>query len=298
MVMENKKNGYSKISPTAKITAYWKSLSDIPYSKEIAKEVNAEQSAKEMIGDRMEWSMNYSPTMFEVRYKSINYGLKKNGIENVLELASGLSSRGLEIASKGGIYVGTDLPEMYNESSKIIIDIANRERVPLNNIHLQPANVLNRDELVNAAEYLKGKRFAICNEGLLMYLTMEEKEIMARHIRDLLINTGGIWITTDIDFKSWRKAIINLFKENVNEAIKSALEKLSNQTGTDLFKNDFTNKDKAIKFYKNIGFEIEEYPMYTGDYMLSTSHFIPDNMKESFLNKLKSFNAFALTPKN
>ena len=168
-MVENKGNDYSKISPTAKITAYWKSLSDIPYSKEIADEVKAEQTAREMLGERIEWSKYFSPSMFEVRYKSMNYGLKRKRIENVMELASGLSPRGLEIVSKGGMYVGTDLREMNNESSKIIIDIATRDEIPLDNLHLQPENVLDKDELKNAAAYLVGERFAICNEGLLPY---------------------------------------------------------------------------------------------------------------------------------
>lgn len=50
-----------------------------------------------MIGDRVVMMGSISPSMFEARYKSIN--------------------RGLEIASKGGVYVGTDLPEMYAESA-------------------------------------------------------------------------------------------------------------------------------------------------------------------------------------
>jgi hypothetical protein len=297
MAIENNENDYSKISPTAKITAYWKSLSDIPYSKEIAIAVKAEQTARQMTGDRIEWSKGFSPSGFEARYKAINYGLRKNGIENVMELASGLSPRGLEIISKGGIYVGTDLPEMYNESSKIIIDIAIREGISLNNLHLQSANVLDIDELENAAKYFKGKKFAICNEGLLMYLNKDEKSQMAENVRKILMNNDGCWITTDIDFKSWGEAIIKLLGEHMNEVIKSAKENISNQTDTDILKNDFANKPEALKFYKNFGFEIEEYPMYAGDYILSTVHFIPDNLKERFISTLKSFSAFILTPK-
>lgn len=298
MAIETKENDHSKISPTAKITAYWKSLSDIPYSEVIAKVVKAEKTAKEMIGDRIELSKSFFPPILEVRYKSINYGLKKNGIENVLELASGLSPRGLEIASKGGIYVGTDLPEMYIESSKVIIDIANRVGVPLNNLHLQPANVLNKDELGNAVRYFNGKKFAICNEGLLPYLTKDEKSKMAENVREIILNNDGCWITTDIDFKSWREEIIKLLGENVSNAIKSAMKNISVQTGTDILKNDFANKYEALKFYENFGFEIEEYPVYAGDYTLSTAHFIPDILKERFISTLKSAGTFILTLKH
>ncbi len=118
-----------------------------------------------MIGDRVVMMGSISPSMFEARYKSINRGLAKCGIANVMELACGLSPRGLEIASKGGVYVGTDLPEMYAESSQIIEAIARRTGVTLDNLHLQPANVLDRSGMDNAASHFTGKRFAVCNDS-------------------------------------------------------------------------------------------------------------------------------------
>ena len=120
---------------------------------------------------------------------------------------------------------------------------------------------------------------------------------MAENIREILLNNDGCWITTDIDFKSWREALINYLDKNMSETLKVAMKNISNQTGTDILKNDFTDKPEALKFYNDLGFEIEEYPMYTGDYILSTISFIPDNLRERFVNLLKTANAFILTPK-
>lgn len=98
MTAMSTRNDHNRISPTAKITAYWRSLSGIPYSKEIAEAVGAKETARETIGDTIVMMGNISPAMFEARYKSINRGLAKCGITNVMELACGLSPRGLEIA--------------------------------------------------------------------------------------------------------------------------------------------------------------------------------------------------------
>lgn len=297
-MISNKASGHSKISPTAKITAYWKSLSNIPFSKEIAAAVKAEQTAVQMLGDRIIRSGGFSPSLFEARYKSINYGLEKSGMDNVMELACGLSPRGFEIISKGGIYVGTDLPEMHNESSKVIINIAKREGISTNNLYLQPANVLNRDELENAAAHFNGKKYAVCNEGLLPYLNKDEKAGMAMNVRGLLLKNDGVWVTTDISFKALREAIRMIFGTEAKKAIKTAMTNISEQTGINLPQNDFIDKAEALKFYEDLGFEIKEFPMYAGNYKLSTAFLIPDNLKEGFINILSSANVFVLAPKH
>ena len=289
-------NNHSKISPTAKITAYWRSLTDIPYSKEIAEAVDAERTAKEMLGERIVTMGSLSPSIFEVRYKSINYGLKKSGINNVMELACGLSPRGLEVVSSGGIYVGTDLPEMYAESSPIILAGARRSEIPTNNLHLQPANVLNKDEMENAASHFNGKRFAICNEGLLMYLDKEEKVKMANNVRELLLKSGGCWITADIVFKVIRESIATLFDPEAKKVIRPALKKIMDQTGRDILANDFADKSEAVKFYTDLGFTIDEFPMYAGDYKLSTASRLHESFKDRFLEILSSAKAWIMTP--
>ena len=291
------RNDHNKISPTAKITAYWRSLTDIPYSKQIAEAVDAEKTAREMLGDRIVAMGNLSPSIFEVRYKSINQGLKKVGINNVMELACGLSPRGLEIVSKGGIYVGTDLPEMFSESSQIIRGIALRDGFKMNNLHLQPANVLNKQDMENGAEYFGGSRFAICNEGLLMYLDREEKSKMADNIRELLLKSGGCWITTDIVFRVIRESIAALFGSQAKEAIRPALKKIMDQTGRDILANDFADKSEAVKFYGGLGFTIEEFAMYSGDYQLSTASRLHESFKDRFLGILLSAKAWIMTPK-
>ena len=46
----NFKSRYDNISPTAKLVAFWRSTSDIPYSQKISDAVNAKKASEEMIG--------------------------------------------------------------------------------------------------------------------------------------------------------------------------------------------------------------------------------------------------------
>src|SRR5699024_5315389 len=94
---------------------------------------------------------------------------------NVLEIASGLSPRGFEITEAGGLYVGTDLPDMAGEIFPVIREIAERNEFPRRQFHLQPVNILDSRQLKDAADYFAEQKFTICNEGLLMYFNREEK---------------------------------------------------------------------------------------------------------------------------
>ena len=292
------RHDYGKISPTAKITAYWRSLSDIPYSKEIAVAVRAEETAREMLGDEIvATGGRLSPAIFEVRYKSIDDGLRRVGLTDVLELACGLSPRGLDIVSHGGTYVGTDLPDMHAESSAVLRDIAARDRIPTTSLHLQSANVLEMSELEDAAHHFNGRSFAICNEGLLPYLNMEEKKKMAENIRALLVKKGGCWITTDIVFKVFRQSVAQLFGRNSLDAVRPAMKNIIAQTGRNILANDFADIGAAEKFYRELGFNIAEYPMYTGDYELSTAGRLDDRIKDRFLEILASAKVWIMVPK-
>lgn len=291
-------NDHDRISPTAKITAYWRSLSDIPYSKEIADMVGAKEAAREILGDQILTMGKISPAMFEARYKSLNRGLVNRGIDNVMELACGLSPRGIEIAATGGIYVGTDLPDMHAESAPIINGIAKRAGIPPDKIHLQPANVLIEDDMENAASHFAGRRFAICNEGLLMYLDMQEKAKMASIIRDLLLPNDGIWITTDITLGEARKKIASVLGPVGKVIAKSAMRNVASQTGRNITENDFKSSADAVRFYNDLGFEIEEFPMYNGEYVLSTSSLIPANRKAQIFDILSSAKSWILTPRS
>lgn len=292
------RNDHDRISPTAKITAYWRSLSDIPYSKEIADMVGAKEAAREILGEQVLTMGKISPAMFEARYKSVNRGLAKCGTDNVMELACGLSPRGIEIAARGGIYVGTDLPDMYAESAPIINGIAKRAGIPPDKIHLQSANVLNEDDMKNAASHFAGRRFAICNEGLLMYLDMQEKSKMASIIRSLLLANEGMWITTDITLGEARKKIASMLGEVGKVIAKSAMRNVTAQTGRNITENDFKSSADAVRFYSDLGFEVEEFPMYDDRQALSTASLIPEKRRAELLEILSSAKAWILTPRS
>jgi hypothetical protein len=293
-----KENEYNKISPTAKITAYWRSLSDIPYSKEIADAMGAEQGAKQILGDRMTMMAHFSPPILESRYKAIDAGLRKYPVDNVLELACGLSPRGLGLAANNKKYIGTDLPDLLSESAPLITTIAAKLGITPGNLRFQPVNVLDKEQLEYAIRFFNGEKFGICNEGLLMYLNREEKATMAQNIRSLLLHSGGYWVTPDIMYNDIRKKLFASLKPEIKEKFTTVLGAISNQVGRDIAGNDFEAEAEAIKFYEEIGFNIEKFPFYDGSYKISTLSNLPQEMEESVLNVLSHVSAWILTPRH
>jgi hypothetical protein len=88
---------FDKISVTAKLAAYMRQYSDIPFAAEIALHIGAAEAFEQLLHDhqiRPADLLWYAP-IFEVRYKSIVEVIRQMGVTQILELASGISLRGL-----------------------------------------------------------------------------------------------------------------------------------------------------------------------------------------------------------
>jgi len=55
------RKSYEKISPTAKLVAYLRAFTDIPYAKEIARESGAEKAFHELSGESAESMIRFVP---------------------------------------------------------------------------------------------------------------------------------------------------------------------------------------------------------------------------------------------
>lgn len=232
---------YEQISPTAIIASYPRIFTDIPYEKDIynwlEKHCNTEVALYK----------NMAPEM-EARYKLINKILNKYNIRQVLELASGYSSRGLIYSKKGYKYIEMDLKNVSQNKKKILESI--EESVP-SNLNIIGGNVLKKDDFDKCKKYLKENNpVAIINEGLLRYLTFEEKRIVAENIYYILSKYNGIWITSDVTPKK--------FLKSQNDALKDFNKNVSILTSRNNLNDRFEDINHVKEFFGEIGFEIIE----------------------------------------
>src|SRR5664280_188781 len=88
---------YEKISLTAPLAAYMRQFSDIPFASDVAELLHSREVFEALLlGQQMtpEDLLWYAP-IFELRYKSVTEAIRRSGSYQVLELASGLTLRGL-----------------------------------------------------------------------------------------------------------------------------------------------------------------------------------------------------------
>ncbi len=104
-------DNFESISPTAILTSYPRTFTDIPYEKDIYKWLT------ENCNENVKLNKMLAPEI-EARYKLTNKILDELGINQILELAAGYSSRGLIYSQKGYNYVEMDLESV--SKNKII----------------------------------------------------------------------------------------------------------------------------------------------------------------------------------
>lgn len=264
------------VSPTAVIPAFARGdHTDIPWAKEMVtalRERGVDLSSSP-------WSetgaANYAAFM-EARFKSVNHILKEHGSSQVLELASGLSPRGMDLAQRGVVYVEADLPESVARKREIVTAILGA--VPAN-LHLCAASVIDREQLLACAAVFGKKPVAVTTEGLLRYLTFDEKRRLSANVLELLARFGGMWVTTDIHLRK--------FLLGHRRALRHATE--TERLGRDLDPNYFDDLDHARQFFEECGFEVESRPLLDGirERVVSLPTASPELMDE--MNERRTF---------
>jgi O-methyltransferase involved in polyketide biosynthesis len=253
---------YTKISWAKELLAVLRSrgatLSGGPWS---------EQSARD-----------YAP-LFETRFRAVSRLVEEKGATQVLELAAGLSPRGMELAQRGVVYVEADLAESTALKRELVTAILGS---PPKNLYLCGASVIDRAQLLACCfPFVAGRPVAVTTEGLLRYLTFEEKTRLAGNVREILRRYGGWWITPDIHLRSWAQAQSPMYRQSEQETL-----------GRNLDSNYFADLDHARQFFEHSGFVVDSRPLLEG-----VRDQITAPLNEDRIAELNSRPLFVLTPK-
>lgn len=193
---------FSTISPSAKALLLVKAQTSLPHERRAAELLFGAEAVA-----RAEEEAAANPAAagrrghFELRARSLDEALAWTGERRVVELAAGLSFRGLALAEREDVvYLDTDLPGIVDVKR----DLASRLHPgPLVGSHrIQPLDALDAPAFAAAVDSLPVGPIAILHEGLLMYLGDDEKARLAANVRDALARRGGAWITADVYVRS------------------------------------------------------------------------------------------------
>jgi O-methyltransferase involved in polyketide biosynthesis len=246
--LNNTERNFASVSPSANALLLLKGNTDIPFARQAAELIMKPEKykagyAQQSLGDCLRIMH------LEARYMSIDQLLKGLPVKNILELSSGFSFRGLDMVQQGDIhYIDTDLPGIIEEKKKLVEAMQDRQSTVAGKLELVPLNALDEDAFAETANRFEPGAIAIVNEGLLMYLNMEEKKQLSATIHRVLSERGGCWITADIYTKvPGLSSIVKMDDE---------LEHFFEQHH--IHENKFEDIEAAERFFKHCGFIIEQ----------------------------------------
>lgn len=188
---------YSTISPSALSLLLMKSQTSIPYARQAADLLWGDSVPSELAEAVADENARRRLRHFANRYFSLDQLLAEAGCPNVLELGAGLSFRGLDLARRSAVYyLDTDLPEISALKATLIAKLEPARTLP--NLRVAALNALDDHAFQALVDSMPSGRLAIVNEGLLVYLSTQEKVLLAKSVRRALARRGGVWLTGDI----------------------------------------------------------------------------------------------------
>ena len=188
---------YSSISPSALSLLLMKSASSIAFAKQAATLLWGDSVPAELAEAMTAENARRRLRHFENRYRSLDRLLSESGCTRVLELAAGLSFRGLELTrTSNTFYLDTDLPDIAALKSELVAKL--RPDMSLGTLRVAALNALDSQSFAAAVEQIPNGPLAIANEGLLVYLDQAEKARLAENVRAALLSRGGLWLTADV----------------------------------------------------------------------------------------------------
>jgi O-methyltransferase involved in polyketide biosynthesis len=199
----NATRDFSTISPSARSLLMVKAQTSLPFARRAAELLWSASAVEEAQRKTVAtpWAVGRR-FHFEQRARSIDAAIELLGSTRILELAAGLSFRGLDMAARRAdvVYLDTDLPQMAATKAGLVRQL---HPEPLKGTLLvKPLNALDPEAFRVSVDLLPSAPIAIVQEGLLMYLDEAEKAALAANVRAALLARGGAWITADVYVRS------------------------------------------------------------------------------------------------
>ena len=226
----------------------------------------------------------------EARYEALSRYLHKGGYTNLFDIACGYTPRSIYCAKSDIDYVGVDVPVVAEELEQLAVKIGLSKKHPT----YIGADATNAASLSAAANLLHGPVLISC-EGLTQYLSADEFEQFLGGVREILVQHGGTWVTSDmgVNYEAFSTACMSSpdAVEMYRSAKKAAMSS-SNVYGDGVA---FWNAGRKQAFIETRGFRVKKTPFYDEEEDLATLRDIPENWRSVLKQKLNESCLWVMT---
>jgi O-methyltransferase involved in polyketide biosynthesis len=188
---------------------------------------------------------------FEARYRATNYEISKYGAKQVVELAAGLSPRGI-IMTEDPLcnFVEVDLPMKISLKKEIVERLVAKKIItPRPNLHFVERDVTDRD-FEQIRSLLRKEAVTFVCEGLLRWLSIAHKTNLFQDIH--ATENTVVWIAPDYEVKDEDAAL---------PEVAERLRELAARSNMDVSENLFANRAEMVRFCEEQKFAINIYPL-------------------------------------
>lgn len=195
----------------------------------------------------------------EILYQRTNELIMEINNPVILDLACGYSPRALRVCDDQHAYVGVDLSDVIENLKEHRAELAGKHS--LNDYY--SVDLTKREELVGLTDSLKAPTTVI-TQGLLTYLTLEQKQVLMENIRSLLRKDGGCWIIPDA---SPDRLLPDVFSAVLGDEALSVYRQMMKILDAIVKRNRSANgwqtTDEICDALEKNGFRVERVPLYT-----------------------------------
>lgn len=190
---------FDAVSPTAKVVGYLRCMDPtlafahhLSFSTDAAQTLHDHDITDPLVQARMS-------ILFCARYRTINAVVARLGHRQILEIASGISPRGLQWSRENPktVYIESDLPRLMRHKAKILRNSIQEDAVLSRGVlHCCGIDALDLDSIRHALEYTDPRAaLSIVTEGLLLYFNADEMKTFMTHMATILAERpGATWV--------------------------------------------------------------------------------------------------------
>lgn len=226
----------------------------------------------------------------EARYAAVSKLLRASGCKSMLDIASGYTPRALMCRKEGIDYVGMDLPAVVDKMLPLSQKVMDAGTHPT----YVTGDVTNATSLKQAADLLQGELFISC-EGLLTYLNTSELEQAIHGIRQVLLEHGGAWYSSDMDVQYDQFSAVAINNPDALQRFAAVMSSVRKESNVYFFPATFKSREEKIAFFEERGLHVELCPFYTDDTQLNILYGFDAAGQERMKGLMKSFYIWKMT---